>query len=94
MLGVTPAESTSPLVLSDVLYVPSLGNSNLFSWCAAQRNGAFFLEGKGDDIFIRNGHKNGEVVLWAKLTGSEYVEGVIVLCPTGRTVKKDPARGY
>jgi len=73
LMGVIPGGTASPIVLENVLYVPSLGNANLFSWCAAQRSGSFYLEGTRDDILIRKGNANGKIVLWAKLEGLDYV---------------------
>ena len=73
LMGVIPGGTASPIVMQNVLYVPSLGNANLFSWHAAQRSGSFYLEGTRDDILIRKGNANGKIVLWAKLKGLDYI---------------------
>ena len=70
----TSSGQKSPLKMSDVLYVPSLGECNLMSWRAIKAQGRFFLGSNEEgDIFIHKGSKDGKIVVWAKLVGNEYI---------------------
>ena len=70
----TSAENSSLLVLSNVLLVPELGHVNLMSWKAMQKvNKNLFLYGTGDDIFVKKGSLSGEIVVWARLEGNDWI---------------------
>jgi hypothetical protein len=73
LTGLIPGKQPSPIVLSKVLLVPRLGHCNLLSWKAIQSTGSFFIDGTEDNIYVRKGSRNGEIVLWSKLIGNDYV---------------------
>lgn len=66
-----PNGSSKRVVLQNVLYVPQLGSSNLLSWKAASVLG-YFMDGHHDGLFVRTS-KDGPVILWGKLNGTDYV---------------------
>jgi hypothetical protein len=37
------------------------------------RNPKFIINARSDDIYVRNLYKNGEIVIWAKLEGNQYI---------------------
>jgi hypothetical protein len=70
-----PSNSSSHLVLRDVLYIPKLGQRKLFSWRAIShvRGSTFFLDGHGPDIFVTKEAKDGRIIVWGRLDGPDYV---------------------
>ena len=70
--GKLPSGKSHPIVLRNVLYVPTLGQSNLLSWRVIASLGNFVLDGQGPDLFVRK-ERDGNIVVWGKMEGMDYV---------------------
>ena len=72
LLLMLPSGKTIQGTLHDVLYIPDMKKSRLFSWSQARKTSGLTLRGSDDNVEILNAA--GKTILWARIT----LHGVVI----------------